>query len=112
MSKNDADVQPNVSQGFIQQLEQSGFFRQIQELEGTLRRVAGDLKVLGESTVGNLEDTESLVAHVIALESAVTVLLKEPQQDAEVMKVGIRSYTGVANGSKSKIPQVLATYDA
>jgi hypothetical protein len=112
MSDNGEDVPTDVSQVFIQQLEQSGFFHQIQELEGTLGRVAGDLKVLGESTVRSLQETESLIAHVLALESVVTVLLKETPLDAEAVKAEIRSRTGAATDDKTGNPQVLAVADA
>ena len=112
MSENGEDVPTDVSQVFIQQLEQSGFFRQIQELEGTLGRVAGDLKVLGESTVRSLQETESFVAHVLALESVVTVLLKAAPVDAEAVKAEIRSRTGATADNENGNPQVQAVAEA
>ena len=112
MSENGTEAPPDVSRAFVEQLEEAGFFRQIQELEGTLGRVAGDLKVLGESTIRGLHETESLVAHVLALESMLTVLLKATPVDPEAVKAEIRDRTAAASGSESGSPAVLAAADA
>lgn len=110
MSENGGDApseMSDVSQAFVRQLEEAGFFRQIQDLEGTLSRVAGDLKVLGESTVRSLQETESLVAHVLALESVVSVLLQSTPVDAEAVKTEVRARTATA-ASEAGNPKVLA----
>ena len=70
-------------QDAIGRLEAAGFFRQIGEMEQALKQIAGDLRRLGDATVPGRGDTESLNAHIVALEAAVTVLMRTLPADAE-----------------------------
>lgn len=70
-------------QAMIGRLEAAGFFRQIGELEQALKQIAGDLRRLGDATVPGRGDTESLNAHIVALEAAVAVLMRTLPADVE-----------------------------
>jgi len=70
----------------IGHLEAAGFFDQIGALERTLKRIAGDLKLLGDATVRGRGDTESLAAHILALEAAVGALMRTMPLDAETLR--------------------------
>ncbi len=79
------------SQKFIEQLRESGFFQQITDLEQNLKTIAEDLKSLGEIAIQRLQETESLAAHVIAMEAVLTVILKDKQVELEDVKAVVRA---------------------
>lgn len=102
------DSEANVSDEFIRHLEDAGFFRQIQDLESTLARLAGDIQVLGESTVRSMNNAEGLVSHILALESVVAVLLRSTPVEPEAVKAEIRQRTAQASDDAEGSPEVLA----
>ena len=56
----------NAHQVFLDLLEESGFFQQINNLEESLKAIAGELQSFGENAKERLEETENLSAHVLA----------------------------------------------
>ncbi len=92
------DVPPSLpseaAQALIGHLEEAGFFRQIRDLEQSLKRIAGDLKHLGDTTLRGLGETESLVAHILALEAAVAVLMRATPLDPETLRASVRAEIG------------------
>ena len=82
---------PDAAQALIGSLEEAGFFGQIRDLERTLKQIAGDLKQLGDATVRGLGEMEALVAHILALEAAVAVLMRATPGDIEVLRADIRA---------------------
>lgn len=103
------------SKMFLEHLEKSGFFQQIQDLEGNLRKISEDLKNLGETATQRLEETESLAAHVLAIESILTVMLKNnPVNDEELTAAITQKTTGLAqenagNSAVRKIAENIST---
>lgn len=82
------------AQALIRQLEEAGFFLQIRDLEQSLKRIAGDLKHLGDATLRGLGETESLVAHILALEAAVAVLMRAAPLDPATLRARIQAEIG------------------
>ena len=66
MSGDESSDLGTASQAFLEHLEKTGFFQQINELEKNLKSIADDIKILGDATIQRMQETESLVAHVLA----------------------------------------------
>jgi hypothetical protein len=82
-----------VSQAFVDQLTETGFFKQINDLESNLRTIAEDLKVLGQTATQRLQETESLAAHVLAIEAILAVVLKASPVNAVDVSAAISEKT-------------------
>lgn len=93
MSGNDNIPTGDTAQAFLEQLEKSGFFQQVKGLEANLRKISEDIKALGETATQRLEETESLAAHVLAIESILMVLLKDNPINEDDLKAAIREKT-------------------
>ncbi|OHC75694.1 MAG: hypothetical protein A3G18_03285 [Rhodospirillales bacterium RIFCSPLOWO2_12_FULL_58_28] len=93
MSGKDNSGPDNASSEFLEQLEESGFFRQIKDLEGNLRRISMDIKSLGETATQRLEETESLAAHILAIEAILAVMIKNNPLDEKELKAAIEDKT-------------------
>lgn len=69
----------------------SDFMIQVGSLQESLGRVAEGMKALGESSVKQVRDTENLAAHVLAIESVLTAILRHiPIDPAEVRAEAMR----------------------
>ena len=101
----------HASKEFHEQLNKSGFFQQIEGLENNLKTIAGDLKVLGESTVQRLQETESLVAHVLGIEAVLQAILETHPVDAEKVREMVKAKTSELVGSEDGSPAVLGVVD-
>lgn len=85
MSGEEEKIPGDTSQVFLEHLEGTGFFQQIKDLEKNLRAIAEDLQTLGKTATQRLEETESLAAHVLAVEAILAVMLKaNPVETGEV----------------------------
>lgn len=91
MGNNDENSYGDPSQDFLLRLEKSGFFKQIKDLEANLKTISADLKILGETTAKRLEETESLAAHVLAIESILAVMIKNSPINDEELNAVIKS---------------------
>ena len=111
MASDDGRDPGDPTQAFLAHLENSGFFRQIGELEKNLKTIADDLKVLGEATLKRIDEIENLVAHVLAIEAILTVLLKTQPVDAEAVQAVIREKTAGISGSDEGSPLVHAVVE-
>lgn len=54
-----------------------GFVRRMGDLQQSLEKVAGGIELLGDSAESQARDTENLAAHILALESVLTVILRQ-----------------------------------
>lgn len=111
MSTDDANDLGAASQAFLDHLDKTGFFQQINELEKNLKSIAEDLKVLGDATIQRMEETESLVAHVLAIESILVVALRSNAVDAEAVRQVVKEKTSQASGNAEGSPKVHAVVD-
>ncbi len=99
------------SQAFYEHLEQAGFFKQIELLEENMKTVADSLGGLSKTATQRMEETESLAAHVIAIEAILTTLLRQCPVDATEVKEVIKETTGdmTDDGDGSPSVQQIAT---
>ncbi len=81
-------------QSFLKQLEDTGFFEQVAQLEDSLKRISDDIARLGAGANQRLEETENLAAHVLALESVLKVMLEQYPVDADKVRAAVIQATG------------------
>ncbi len=93
---------------FIKTLEQSGFFRQIGDLEGNLSRIASDLSSIGERATERVEEVETLAAHVVAIEAVISVLLRTHPVDIADVQTEVTRRTEALSDSPGGSPTVQA----
>ena len=100
---NTTDVTSSV---FIQTLEQSGFFDQIKNLEGSLQKIAGDLRDIGDAASKRIDETESLAAHIIAIEAVLKVMLRTHEVDVEQVHTEVTKMTSGSSENPEGSPTV------
>ena len=105
---DDPDGKQEGHQVFLDLLEDSGFFQQINSLEENLKVIAGELKAFGESTSRRMEETENLATHVLACESILAVVLKAYPIEAENLKAEVKTRTAELTGQEDGSPTVQA----
>lgn len=102
----------DASEAILEQLDQSGFFQQIGELETNLKAIAGDLQALGETATQRLDETESLAAHILAVEAILSVMVKTYPVDAAAVKALIDKSTADLTGSDDQASPVQGVADS
>ncbi len=95
-------------QVFLDLLEDSGFFRQINTLEESLKSIAGELKVFGENAEERGTESENLAVHVLACESILAVMLKTYPISAADLRAEIKDRTATLTGNEEGSPTVQA----
>ena len=95
-------------QAFLDLLEDSGFFQQINSLEENLKVIADEMKAFGEKTASRMEETENLAAHILAIESILAVMLKAYPISAEELDGEIKDRTAALSGNADGSPTVRA----
>ena len=111
MSDEQEQRPDNASTAFIEQLEATGFFEQIKNLETNLKTIAGDLASLGQTATQRLEETESLAAHVLAVESILAVMLKANPVTEDQVKAAVTETTADLSGNSEGSPAVQQIVD-
>lgn len=98
MTNGNGDGPADASRAFIRKLEESGFFKQIGELEANLRTISDDLKGIGDAATRRLEETESLATHILAVEAVVAAIAAtrdvDPAVVDRVVETGIPGLAG------------------
>lgn len=106
MVGNDGALSGDASRAFLEHLERQGFFQQIKDLESNLKLIANELSSFAKAASTRLEETESLAAHLLALQAIVTVLLRHtPLSDDEVTKE-VKTRTAQLTGNPDGSPTV------
>jgi hypothetical protein len=108
MAEDSEDDLAGASQAFLEHLEKTGFFNQIKDLEGNLQSIAGALKALSEGTIERVQESENLVAHVLAIETILTVMLRANSINSEAVGSLIKETTNTSPGNGEGNPKVLA----
>ena len=111
MSGDEPSDLATVSQVFLEHLEETGFFQQINELENNLKSIADELKILGDATIQRMQETESLVAHVLAIESILTVMMRSNPVDGTAVEDVVKEKTSEASGDADGSPKVRAVVE-
>ncbi|MGY9003719.1 MAG: hypothetical protein ACKVIF_11095 [Rhodospirillales bacterium] len=91
---------------FIQTLETSGFFDQIRNLESNLQNIAGDLGAIGDAASKRIKETESLAAHIIAIEAVLKVVLRTHEVDVEHVHAEVTKMTAESSDNPEGSPTV------
>jgi hypothetical protein len=81
---------PSAALALVEQLQESGFFDQVRDLDGLIKKIAGDLDSLGSLTTQRVQETENLAAHVLAVEAILAAILKTHPIDGEAVQEAIR----------------------
>ena len=110
MNNNDQKPEASSTQTFLENLESSGFFEQINKFEDNLKTLSSDLKSFGETASKRLEETENLAAHVLAIESGLAVMLREHPIGAEALTAEVVERTAAIseNPEGSRIVHTIA----
>ena len=93
---------------FIKQLQDTGFFDQVGNLQGSLAKLSEDIATIGDQASLRLDEMESLAAHVMAIEAVLAVMLKNNTVDAEELKAMVIERTAVLSGNENGSPTVQA----
>ena len=110
MSDEQGQNSDNASTVFIEHLEATGFFEQIKNLETNLKTIAGDLASLGQTATQRLEETESLAAHVLAVEAILSVMLKSDPVDADLVRAAVTDKTTDLTGNSENSSRNTPSY--
>lgn len=102
------ETRPDLSADFLKHLEEAGFFKQIAVLEANLKTIADDLKTLGQATIERTSETETLVAHVLAIEAILKAMIQASPIDFEAVRDVIGQTTAAATGGTDGNPKVAA----
>jgi len=102
----------SASAAFLKDLQESGFFDQVKDLQGNIGRIAEDLKDLGERATERLEETESLAAHVLAVEAVLTAILKSVVLDKDQIRTLIQEEVESMTGGNAANTLVKSVADS
>lgn len=111
MSDEQGQTPDNASINFVDQLEATGFFEQIKNLETNLKTIAGDLTSLGQTATQRLEETESLAAHILAVESILAIMLKSYPVSVDQVREAVTQKTAELSGNSEGSPAVRQIVD-
>ncbi len=106
MAEDASGEQSEASKLFIEQLEATGFFQQIRDLESSLSTIAGELQKFGQAAAQRMEETENLAAHVLAIESILAVLLKNAGVSAADVAEEVKQRTAAMSNDPDGSPAV------
>ena len=108
MSDQELMQSGNAQQVFMDLLEESGFFKQINALEESLQIIASELKIFSQNATERRVESESLAAHVLACESILAVMLKSYPVSAADLKAEVMDRTAAMSGNEDGSPTVHA----
>ncbi|MBE0532480.1 MAG: hypothetical protein IH626_16770 [Rhodospirillales bacterium] len=108
---DDRDDGGETPQDVIQQLQTTGFFEQIRDLDANIKRIVGDLETLGALATERLRETENLAAHLLAVEAILAVILKTHPVDPEAVRSAIKQMTAELTGDPDGSPAVRSVVD-
>ena len=111
MSEKDDKSAAQGSEGhqvFLDLLEDAGFFKQINELEDSLKTIAGELQTFGETAAQRVNEVENLAAHVLAVEAVLATMLKAYPVEKDAVLGEIKDRTAALTGNEDGSPTVQA----
>ncbi len=108
---DDRDDDGETPQDVIHQLQTTGFFEQIRDLDANIKKIVGDLETLGSLATERLRETENLAAHLLAVEAILAVILKTHPVDPEAVRSAIKQMTAELTGDPDGSPAVRSVVD-
>lgn len=109
---DDRDDGGETPQDVVHQLQTTGFFEQIRDLDANIKKIVGDLETLGTLATERLQETENLAAHLLAVEAILAVILKTHPVDPEAVRSAIKQMTADLTGDPDGSPAVRSVVDA
>lgn len=106
-SDNDNSATP-ANQAFIQHLESTGFFQQIGSLEGSLKSIVSEIEAFNSVSNKRQEESENIAAHILAMESILTALLKKYPIEEQNLKDEVDRQAAALTGDSKPNPTVEA----
>ncbi|MEX0694182.1 MAG: hypothetical protein WD075_07060 [Rhodospirillales bacterium] len=89
--QNNNRPDPDSGARMIEALGMEGFVEHMDTLQTSLQKVADGMELLSGSAVRQGQDTDNLAAHILAVESLLTVMLRQmPVDIAEVRREALR----------------------
>lgn len=107
MAEDQIGGESEISKQFLQHLENTGFFQQIRDLEGSLTTIAGELQKFGQSAAQRMEETENLAAHVLAIESILSVMIRKAGLDEAEVLEEVKHRTAALSSNPEGSPAVI-----
>lgn len=95
---NGDDKGGGTSLELVEQLQTSGFFEQIRDLDSNIKRIVSDLETLGGLATQRVRETENLAAHLLAVEAILTILLRSHPVDPGAVRAAIKEMTADMTG--------------
>lgn len=74
---NETPADKDAAAELLDALGIDGFVRHMADLQSSLEKVADGIEVLGANAQRQGRDTENLAAHILAIESVLTVILRQ-----------------------------------
>lgn len=100
------------SREFLRQLQETGFFDQIRDLDRNIHAIAEDLKNFGRVATQRVQETENLATHLLAVEAVLTALLRVHPVDADAIRAQVREMTAKLTGNDDGSPAVHTVIDS
>ena len=97
-----------IADSFINTLEKSEFFQQMNDLKGSLAGIANELSDVGARVNNRNEEVETLAAHIMAIEAVLAVILRKVQLDPQEVKAEVASRSEAFSGHPEGSPTVQA----
>ena len=92
----------------LRALEEAGLFRQFTDLEVKLKRIAEDVSAIGQVATQRLQEIEDMAAHIMAIESILTVLVRDHPVDVQAVSEEARQRTAALTNRPDGSPAVNA----
>ena len=108
MSKDTDDLPEAASQAFLKHLEGTGFFNQITDLEKSLKSIVNEIQTFNETSNQRQQESENLAAHILAVESLLSVVLQKVDVKEQELVEEIHRQSKALTGEPATNPTVEA----
>lgn len=113
MSSDDPQMNGNsAALALIEQLETTGFFDQMRDLDSSIKKIVEDLETLGGLATQRVQETENLAAHVLAIEAILAAILETYPIDSEAVQVAIHEMMPDSADDSASSPAVQSVVDS
>ena len=100
MTSDHDELAANAGQDFLKQLTDTGFFDQISNLETSLKSIVVEIDSFSATNNQRQEESENIAAHILAIESVLTTLMKKyPLEETDLVEEVRRQADPLSAGS-------------